>query len=80
MRKPTDRELHIHRVSIFRPARRESNAQPGKRSDQPARMVEGQRVMGWREALSELDLAWPLALAGLRARACGHGPGVSTCQ
>jgi hypothetical protein len=27
----------------------------GKRSDQPARLVEGQRVMGWREALSELD-------------------------
>jgi hypothetical protein len=35
--------------------RRES----GKRSDQPARMVEGQRVMGWREALNELDLAYP---------------------
>jgi putative transposase len=35
--------------------RRES----GKRSDQPARMVEGQRVMGWREALGELDLAYP---------------------
>jgi hypothetical protein len=28
MRKPADRELHIYRVSIFRPARRESNAQP----------------------------------------------------
>ena len=35
--------------------RRES----GKRSDQPARMVEGQRVMGWREALNELDIAYP---------------------
>ena len=35
--------------------RRES----GKRSDQPARIVEGQRVMGWREALNELDLAYP---------------------
>jgi putative transposase len=31
----------------------------GKRSDQPARLVEGQRVMGWREALSELDDAYP---------------------
>jgi hypothetical protein len=31
----------------------------GKRSDQPARLVEGQRVTGWREALSELDLAYP---------------------
>ena len=28
----------------------------GKRADQPARLVEGQRVMGWREALNELDL------------------------
>jgi putative transposase len=31
----------------------------GKRSDQPARLVEGQRVMGWREALTELDGAYP---------------------
>jgi transposase-like protein len=31
----------------------------GKRSDQPARLVEGQRVMGWREALNELDIAYP---------------------
>jgi hypothetical protein len=23
------------------------------------RLVEGQRVMGWREALNELDLAYP---------------------
>jgi putative transposase len=34
-------------------------AQTGKRSDQPARLVEGQRVMGWREALNELDSAYP---------------------
>jgi transposase-like protein len=34
-------------------------AQADKRSDQPARLVEGQRVMGWREALNELDLAYP---------------------
>ncbi len=33
--------------------------QTGKRSDQPARLVEGQRVMGWREALGELDAAYP---------------------
>jgi len=39
-----------------RAARRQQN---GKRSDQPARMVEGQRVMGWREALTELDTAYP---------------------
>jgi putative transposase len=31
----------------------------GKRSDQPARLVEGQRVMGWREALTELATAYP---------------------
>ena len=39
-----------------RAARRQ---QTGKRSDQPARLVEGQRVMGWREALNELDTAYP---------------------
>jgi transposase-like protein len=31
----------------------------GKRSDQPQRLIEGQRVMGWREALGELDIAYP---------------------
>jgi putative transposase len=39
-----------------RAARRQET---GKRSDQPARMVEGQKVMGWREALGELDTAYP---------------------
>ena len=39
-----------------REARRQ---QTGKRSDQPARIVEGQRVMGWREAFNELDTAYP---------------------
>ena len=34
-------------------------AATGKRSDQPARLVEGQRVMGWREVLNELDSAYP---------------------
>ena len=33
--------------------------QTGKRSDQPAKLVEGQRVMGWREALNELDTGYP---------------------
>ena len=42
-----------------RQARRQ---QTGKRSDQPARLVEGQRVMGWREALNELDSAYPSRL------------------
>jgi hypothetical protein len=31
--------------------------QTGERSDQPARLVEGQRVLGWREPLGELDIA-----------------------
>lgn len=39
-----------------RAARRQ---QTGKRSDQPARLVEGQRVMGWREALNEPGTAYP---------------------
>jgi len=31
----------------------------GKRADQPARLIEGQRVTGWREALNELAVAYP---------------------
>jgi len=42
-----------------RAARRQAT---GKRSDQPARLVEGQRTMGWREALNELDTAYPSRL------------------
>ena len=34
-------------------------AETGKRSDQPARLIEGQRVMCWREALNELAIAYP---------------------
>ena len=32
--------------------RQASREQTGKRSDQTARIVEGQRVMGWRETLA----------------------------
>jgi putative transposase len=39
-----------------RAARRQETS---KRADQPARLIEGQRVMGWREALGEFDLAYP---------------------
>jgi transposase-like protein len=39
-----------------RAARRQDT---GKRSDQPGRLIEGQRVMGWREALGELAVAYP---------------------
>src|SRR5690348_9943910 len=34
-------------------------AEPGKRHDQPARLIEGQRAMCWREALNELAIAYP---------------------
>jgi putative transposase len=30
-----------------------------KHAFQPARLVEGQRVAGWREALNELAIAYP---------------------
>jgi putative transposase len=46
-----------------REARRQ---QAGRRSGQPARIVEGQRVMGWCEALSELDIAYPGRLRQVR--------------
>jgi hypothetical protein len=53
---------HQHRGQAReRQARRQ---QAGQRSDQPARLVEGQRVMGQREALNELGarLPWPPAM------------------
>jgi transposase-like protein len=31
----------------------------GKRSDQPQRLIEGQRVTGWRGALNELARVYP---------------------
>jgi putative transposase len=52
--------LAIVNIEDKRAREREARRQEtGKRSDQPARMVEGQRVMGWREALNELDIAYP---------------------
>ncbi len=39
-----------------RAARRQAT---GKRPGQPARLAGGQRTMGWREALNELDTAYP---------------------
>jgi transposase-like protein len=39
--------------------RAQRRGETGKRSDQPARLIEGQRVMGWREALGELAIAYP---------------------
>ncbi|MFI6744532.1 IS256 family transposase [Nonomuraea sp. NPDC050451] len=36
-----------------------NRAKEGKRNDQPARLIEGQRTFGWREALNELEIAYP---------------------
>ncbi|MGP3921537.1 IS256 family transposase [Nonomuraea sp. 10N515B] len=36
-----------------------NRANEGKRNDQPARLIEGQRTFGWREALNELEIAYP---------------------
>lgn len=48
--------LAIINIEDKRARERETRrAQTGKRSDQPARIVEGQRVQCWREALNELD-------------------------
>jgi hypothetical protein len=51
-------ELHAQKFNIEnkRARRREET---GKRHDQPARLIEGQHVMGWCEALNELDTAYP---------------------
>jgi putative transposase len=52
--------LAIINIEDKRAREREARrAETGKRHDQPARLVEGQRVMGWREALNELDTAYP---------------------
>jgi len=52
--------LAIINIEDKRAREREARrAQTGKRSDQPAKLVEGQRVMGWRDALNELDQAYP---------------------
>ena len=40
-----------------KPARRREET--GKRHDQPARLIEVQRVTGWCVALNELDTAYP---------------------
>jgi putative transposase len=48
--------LAIINIEDKRAREREARRQlTGKRSDQPARMVEGMRVQCWREALNELD-------------------------
>jgi putative transposase len=49
----------IINIEDMRARERAARCRTGKRSDQPARLVEGKRVTGWREALSELDNAYP---------------------
>jgi hypothetical protein len=39
-------------------ARAAREAETGKRAAQPARLIEGQRVTGWREALNELAVTY----------------------
>ncbi len=43
--------------------RAERRRETGRRADQPARLIEGQRTMGWREALNELAVAYPGRIA-----------------
>jgi transposase-like protein len=51
--------LAIINIEDKRARERAARQEAGGRSDQPARIVEGQRVMGWRQALGELDIAYP---------------------
>ena len=51
--------LAIINIEDKRARERLARRATGKRADQPARMVEGQRVLAWREALTALDKAYP---------------------
>jgi putative transposase len=51
--------LAIINIEDKRTRERLARRATGKRTDQPARLVEGQRVLTWREALTELDKAYP---------------------
>jgi transposase-like protein len=51
--------LAIINIEDKRARERLARRAAGKRTDQPARMVEGQRVLAWREALTALDKAYP---------------------
>ncbi|RVX46434.1 hypothetical protein EDD27_9316 [Nonomuraea polychroma] len=45
------------------PSERLANrAAEGKRNVQPARLIEGQRTFGWREALNKLEIAYPVRI------------------
>ena len=52
--------LAIINIEDKRARERAANkAGTGKRPDYPARLIEGQRSIGWREALTELDTTYP---------------------
>ena len=51
--------LAIINIEDKRARERLARRATGKRTDQPARLVEGQRVLAWREALTALDNAYP---------------------
>jgi putative transposase len=51
--------LAIINIEDKRARERTARKNSGKRADQPARMVEGQKVIGWREAVLELEKTFP---------------------
>ena len=51
--------LAIINIEDRRARERAANRQAGQRTDRPARLIEGQRTIGWREALTELETAYP---------------------
>jgi putative transposase len=51
--------LAIINIEDKRARERAAHRETGNRSDRPARLIEGQRVIGWREALNELAVAYP---------------------
>jgi putative transposase len=51
--------LAIVNIEDKRARERAARKNTGQRADQPARLVEGQRVTGWREALTALGNAFP---------------------
>ena len=51
--------LAIVNIEDKRARERAANRQAGERADTPCRLIEGQRTIGWREALTELEIAYP---------------------
>jgi putative transposase len=51
--------LAIINIEDRRARERAANRHTGQRADRPARLIEGQRCIGWREALTELETAYP---------------------